>query len=109
MTLPEDNATLTKVESVVASDDYDYDGSTETLWEGTEDCYFQHSLTRVKTGDATSVVGRRSLTVDDELEIDWAIGDTVTFIPYGGDPQEGIVQGISWDTPGEVDLALEDD
>lgn len=113
MATPQINATLTKVEGVGTSADYDHaGGADDPKWEGSEGCYFQSTLARVPSGGETAVIGTRSLILDEAVDIDWSTGDTVTFTPFGGSEQTGEIQAIRVaampGVQGTVKLALED-
>ena len=106
------NATLTAVAGAGFSDDYD-DAATAgaSKWTGSEDVLYSTSMTEQNAAGTSDVIEARSLVVSDDLDVDFEIGDVLTWT-YRGDTQSDSVQRIAPTTApglaGVVRLVIED-
>jgi hypothetical protein len=92
MTLPQTNATLTRVTGGGGSEDWDQSaGAGAELWAGSSPAYFR-SVRERTFGSTDDVLIRRTLIVETGLRT-WAEGETVTF-KVGGIEKTGKVQAI---------------
>jgi hypothetical protein len=111
--LPQTNATLTAVDAVGASEDYDRPASAGSAkWSGAEPVYLSERRDRVEQGETTSIVITRAVIVDADLNVDWQEGDTLT-VDYGAETVVGAVRGIERHriptvTQNTIRLTLED-
>lgn len=84
MTLPQSNATLTRVTGGATTEDFDRPaGDGSPLWEGEERVYWQEKRERT-FGAEQDVIQRRSLIVQTGLR-QWTNGETATITPDGGE------------------------
>ena len=82
--LPLTNATLTAVAGPGFTEDYDDPATAgSSKWSGSEDVTFSEITERVQIGGESNTIVRRSLIVDSELAVSWAIGDVLT-VTYDG-------------------------
>lgn len=78
MTLPQRNATLTRVVEAGSTTDYDHTGGGGLeKWAGRTGVYLTERVERAESGDSTSVVGTRDLILDAGLPVTVVQGDTV--------------------------------
>lgn len=110
--LPQTNATLTKVESAADSDEWESSAAGDEKWSGEERCYLQEESERLASGGASDLLVHRSLIVDPDLDVEWSVGDTVSFRRFAEEESGQVkavelrqVPGISLDS---VKLVLED-
>lgn len=106
------NATLTRVQGPGFSDDYDDAATTGAdKWTGTEEVFYRTSAERIDAGGSSDVIVGRSLVVSDELDVDFAIGDTLSWT-YRDVPQTAKVRRVAPTTApglaGVVRLVIED-
>ena len=96
MSLPQENATLTKVTQGTAAkgarDDWDDpgtepDGAGATKWEGEEPAYYLDTVKREWTGQGVNVVKVRALIIPSALarSIGVDTNDVITFTAPAGD------------------------
>lgn len=110
MTLPQRNATLTRVAAASAAESYDGPAvAGPEKWAGQADAYLRERRDRdVTTGGGARTIDRL-LIVEATLPIDFRSGDTVTFTPTGASEQTAdvrLVERHTIDDP-EIDPDLQ--
>lgn len=92
------NATLVRVDSATGEDDWSaIAGQGEAkLEEPAVGVMYDESRQRILTGSGPRVHVWRTLTVREELGVDWQIGDVVTIRPYDLGQQDlvGVVSAV---------------
>lgn len=111
------NARLLSVRAGTGEDDWEAAeaaGAVKWLEPGGVGAYFEETRQRtVGAGGARNVTVWRSLQVREELGIDWAVGDQISFKPEDlGEPLAATVQAVEdphapRGTAGEIRLTLE--
>lgn len=107
------NATLTRVVGPGGVADYDQPGTAGAeLWVGRSGGYLTEEAERLESGTGSSIVVTRKLSVNVDVPVAWAQGQTVEFTGPTGDAQVGEVKATERlqypGVPGIVKLTLED-
>jgi hypothetical protein len=107
-----ENATLTAVNAAGFTADADLPATTGTQkFTGTQAAFFSQTTERVTVGSGSDVIVRRSLIVDADVNIAFAVGDRVAFT-YLDAPSTAVVRRVARTTapglPGVTRLTLED-
>lgn len=105
---PQTNALLSRVEGPGVGEAFDGPPAAGVeKWAGGEAVYLRERRDRQRTAEAGAIVIDRLLLVDQDVAIDWAVGDVVTFTRTGGDVETGTVQNIERPTIDDPDIAGE--
>lgn len=103
---PQTNARLSRVNGAGAGEAFDGPlAPGPEKWAGAEDVYLRERRDRQRTAERGAIVIDRILLVDEDVGIDWAVGDVLTFRRTGGDADEsGTVQNVERPTIDDPDI-----